>query len=709
MAYETTKQMLRRAADGRFARRWIVGEGIDIGCGPDPLGDLKDHFPLMKSTRPWNTVDGDAMLMDGVADATYDFVHSSHHLGRLVDPVRALGNWIRICKPGGHLIITILDEDLYEQGVWPSVFNQDHKWTFTILKPQSWSPKSISVVQLLDLFKEEVEVLKLEKLDSGFQYDAPLGDQTLKGMSESAIEFVLRKRGKGWGLAAAAAADTSRARFALVARRHEIDAKFAEAIGLHREGKLPEAYAAYAAVLGADPDNLAVMNNLALIAPFAEAERLLRRALEINPAYVDALLNLGNQLVANQRVEEGRDVLRRALVAAPDDPRVVNALSQAYDALGAYEDAVALLQEKGGLLGNLDDVYCRLGKYAEHLGRTDEALAYLANALRINPSHVEANIYTGRQHLRKGDFVKGAEGIAWIWHGRIAESQIGLFMDPAGRPIRQDGRTIVLSADSGLGDTLQFVRYARPLKALGARVVVECQPELLRLVAAMPEVDEAVAIGDLSAGFDLRLPLHNLMGAFRTTLATVPADVPYLAAPADEAAAYAQRLAAYQGLRVGLCWAGNPNHPRNSGRSVAPDLLAPLLNQAGASFFSLQKGGNGAALGLVDWTADFADMANTAALVQGLDLVISVDSAVAHLAGALGRPVWLLNRFDSCWRWLEAGVETSPWYPNLTQFRQPAAGEWGPVMAAVTARLAEAIQTHGAADKPATGRKAGKR
>ncbi|TWB20456.1 tetratricopeptide (TPR) repeat protein [Nitrospirillum amazonense] len=707
MADETTKQMLRRTADGRFARRWIVGEGIDIGCGPNPLGNLGDYFPLMKSARPWDPPDGDAMLMEGVADNSYDFVHSSHCLEKLVDPVRSLGNWIRICKPGGHLIITIPDEDMYEQGVWPSIFNQDHKWTFTILKPQSWSPKSISVVQLLDLFKEEVEVLKLEKLDSGFQYDAPLRDQTLKGTSESAIEVVLRKRNKGWGLGAAA--DDSAARFAQVARRQEISTRFAEAIGLHQQGRVGEAHAAYAAILAADPDNLVVMNNLALIAPFTEAERLLRRALEIDPVYVDALLNLGKQLVANQRADEGRDVLRRALAAAPDDPRVINALSQAYDALEAYEDAVALLQEKGGLLGSLDDVYCRLGKYAEHLGRTDEALAYLANALRINPSHVEANIYTGRQHLRKGDFVKGAEGIAWIWHGRIAESQIGLFQDPAGQPIRQDGRTIVLSADSGLGDTLQFVRYARPLKALGARVVVECQPELLRLVAAMPEVDEAVAIGELSAGFDLRLPLHNLMGAFRTTLATVPAEVPYLAAPADEAAAFAQRLAAHQGLRVGLCWAGNPNHPRNSGRSVAPDLLGPLLNQPGARFFSLQKGGDGAALGLIDWTADFADMANTAALVQGLDLVISVDSAVAHLAGALGRPVWLLNRFDSCWRWLEAGVETSPWYPNLTQFRQPAAGEWGPVMAAVTARLAKEIQTHGAADRPAAGRKAGKR
>src|ERR1700726_4280963 len=155
MANETTKQMVRRSSDRRFSTRWIIGDGIDIGWGPDPLLNLADFFPLVKALRPRDLPDGDAILMAGVEDATYDFVHSSHCLEHLVDPFLAMTHWIRICKEEGHLLVTVPDEDLYEQGVWPSTFNSDHKWTFTILKFRSWSPRSISVIRLLERFQED--------------------------------------------------------------------------------------------------------------------------------------------------------------------------------------------------------------------------------------------------------------------------------------------------------------------------------------------------------------------------------------------------------------------------------------------------------------------------------------------------------------------------------------------------------------------------
>ena len=691
MANETTKQMVRRSSDRRFSTRWIIGDGIDIGCGPDPLSKLADYFPLMKSLRPWDLPDGDAILMAGVEDGSYDFVHSSHCLEHLDDPFLAMTHWIRICKEEGHLLVTVPDEDLYEQGVWPSTFNSDHKWTFTILKPRSWSPRSVSVIRLLERFQEEVEIVKIEKLDSGFIYGQARGDQTLGGLAESAIEFVLKKKKKTSGTKPVQVSEDASARFAEAAQRHEVATRFAEAVQHHQSGRHEQARVAYQAILAVDSRKQAVLNNLSLLSPRDLAEHYLRQALVIDPNYVDALVNLAGLLLEAKQSDEAKDLYRRALDLAPEDLRVITGLRQVFEAMEDFESAIGLLEAKMECLGQRDDVYCQLAKCCESLGRTDDALAYLDRALQINPEHVQAHVYSGRQQFRKGNFGKGAEQIAWIWHDRIASSQIGLFVDQAGQAIGQQGRTIVLSADSGLGDTLQFVRYAALLKRLGARVVVECQPELLRLIRRMTAVDRVHAIGQLPGDFDLRLPLHNLIGAFRTVLETVPGDVPYLQACPDEAAAYRRRVEQHAGLRVGLCWSGDPQHPRNASRSIAPALWAPILQQPGASFFSLQKDADGGPPNLIDWSSEFADLACTAALVEALDLVITVDSCVAHLAAALGRPVWLLNRFDSCWRWLEHRTD-SPWYPTLTQFRQTIPGQWSEVMRKVSIELAAAVQ-----------------
>ena len=188
---ETSKAAARRARDPRYMTRWLVGDGIDIGCGPDPLKVERG------TVRPWDIPDGDAQYMEGVPDDHYDFVHSSHCLEHLNDTLRALENWVRICRPGGHLVIMVPDEDLYEQGIFPSTFNSDHKWTFTLSKPslKSWSKRSTNLMSLLNPENAylPVSVLKIELLDEHFDYSGPRRDQTL-GASESAIEFVLRKR-----------------------------------------------------------------------------------------------------------------------------------------------------------------------------------------------------------------------------------------------------------------------------------------------------------------------------------------------------------------------------------------------------------------------------------------------------------------------------------------------------------------------------------
>lgn len=192
--HETSKAIIRRLNDSRFVNKYFVGSGIDIGCGDDPLSKYTQQFPLMTSLKPWDLNDGDAQLMASVPDETYDFVHSSHCLEHMYDPYEAFDNWIRICKPGGHIITTIPDEDLYEQGVWPSNHNPDHKVSWTILKNESWCPSSINLIEFLYQYKEQIEVLKVELINHTFIYDIQRIDQTYHHISECAIEFIVRKK-----------------------------------------------------------------------------------------------------------------------------------------------------------------------------------------------------------------------------------------------------------------------------------------------------------------------------------------------------------------------------------------------------------------------------------------------------------------------------------------------------------------------------------
>jgi len=191
---ETGKATMRRLHDVRFAVRYLVGDGIDIGSGDDPLLLYQELFPAMRSVRHWDLPDGDAQLMAGVPDQAFDFVHSSHCLEHLRDPAEGLRNWMRILKAGGHLIVLVPDEDLYEQGQFPSKRNFDHKWSFTIHKHASWSKGSINLLALLERLGPEAEILRVELLDGTYRYGAPAMDQTMTPIGECAIEFILRKR-----------------------------------------------------------------------------------------------------------------------------------------------------------------------------------------------------------------------------------------------------------------------------------------------------------------------------------------------------------------------------------------------------------------------------------------------------------------------------------------------------------------------------------
>ena len=191
---ECSKSIPRRLCDPNFSNRYFVGEGLDIGGRPDPLTLYRSLFAQMASVRTWDWEDGDAQFLTSLQDGQFDFVHSSHCLEHLVDPRVGLKNWLRVVRPGGYLVATVPDEDLYEQGVFPSTFNKDHKWTFTIYKNRSWSQRSLNVVDLIRDLGEDAELVRLEQLSATYRFDLPRYDQTLTPVGECGIEFIVRKR-----------------------------------------------------------------------------------------------------------------------------------------------------------------------------------------------------------------------------------------------------------------------------------------------------------------------------------------------------------------------------------------------------------------------------------------------------------------------------------------------------------------------------------
>jgi hypothetical protein len=297
--------------------------------------------------------------------------------------------------------------------------------------------------------------------------------------------------------------------------------------------------------------------------------------------------------------------------------------------------------------------------------------------------------------LLKGDYERGLPD--YELRLLVGASRPRRFDRPAWDGSDPAGKTILLHAEQGLGDTIHFARYATLLARRGARVVLECQPPLKRLLRSLDGVGDVVAQGDLLPGFDLHRPLASMPLAFNTRLATIPADVPYLQAPADAVERLGRRLASSGGaFKVGIVWAGAAGHPNDRKRSVPLELLAPLAGIPNVKLFSLQKGPPAEQLKapsappVEDLARELDDFADTAAAMHHLDLVVSVDTSAAHLAGALGRPVWTLLPFSPDWRWL-LGRADSPWYPTMRLFRQPKLGAWRDLFGEVTSKLRDVV------------------
>ncbi len=437
-----------------------------------------------------------------------------------------------------------------------------------------------------------------------------------------------------------------------------------------------------------------------------EAEACARRAVAALPGAAGGWLVLGNALRRQGRAEEALDAWRKAIDADAACARAHNNAAALLLEQGRLEEAVEGFRRAVRSDPGWAEAWRNLGAALRARGGHDEALACYREAIQRAPEDVDAHMNLAFALLLTGQFEEGWREFEWRRRraGR-PERRTGL-PEWDGRPV--DEGAILLYAEEGFGDTIQFVRYAPLVRRLCGKVVVECQQGLDRLLRTAPGVDAAVAGGTAVAGAVCEAPLLSLPRILGLGGGSAPAGTPYLAADPELAACYGRLLVPDGRLRVGIVWAGNPSHRNDRNRSVPLERLRPLFEADRVAAFSLQVGPKaaelaslGAAAAAADLGGLLRDFSDTAAVIENLDLIISVDTAVAHLAGALGKPVWLLLPFAPDWRWgLQSPV--TPWYPTMRIFRQPRPGDWENVAASVRRRL-ELLAAGGAPPLPAAG------
>ncbi|HEX2566337.1 MAG TPA: tetratricopeptide repeat-containing glycosyltransferase family protein [Burkholderiales bacterium] len=412
-----------------------------------------------------------------------------------------------------------------------------------------------------------------------------------------------------------------------------------------------------------------------------DAAQSYRRCLSLSPERASAHNNLGSVLQLLGKLDLALASYRRALELDPSLPQAnQNVAALARDAAAA-EAAIAGYQRAAQANPQDAQALVDLGNTYRELGRHSEALESFARALERSPSLPEAHFARSLELLLCGDYPQGWEEYEWRWKVKALNTPLRKLDAPLWDGRALPGGTVLLHAEQGFGDTLLFARYASLVAERCSRVVLECQSELASLLARTPGVHQVVAAGHALPPCDAHLPLMSLPRVFRTTLDSVPWTGPYVLPDAARAAESA-RLASAPGLRVGLVWAGRPQQGDDRKRSCSLAMMAPLARAAGATFYSLQKGppaSQAAApprgMTLVDLESHIGDFEDTAALIANLDLVITVDTSVANLAGALGRPTWVLLSTIPDWRY-HLGREDTPWYPAMRLFRQSQPGDW---------------------------------
>lgn len=474
-------------------------------------------------------------------------------------------------------------------------------------------------------------------------------------------------------------------------------ARLRQAIAHHQQGQLAAAEALYQEILRTDPKNFDALHLPGVIAVQTghpeNGVELIGRALALNRHHAEAQAHIGNAYRDLRRPEEALASYDRSLRLKPHSAVVVNNRGTALEDLMRPEEALACYNKALSLDPGYAEALNNRGNALQDLKRPAEALDSYARVLQLRPGFAEAHWNESLCRLVTGDLSLGFEKFEWRWKTAMFKPRD--FRQPlwlGKTPLR--GKSILLHAEQGLGDAIQFCRYAKQVAAQGGTVLLEAQAALRPLLAALEGVSQVFARGEPLPDFDCHCPLLSLPLACGTTLATIPAEGAYLRSDPARQRAWATRLGeqAAPRTRIGLAWSGSAGHKKDHNRSI-PLAEFITLAQGPAQFVSLQKEVRPSDLqalrecqSVAHYGDELADFADTAALIANLDLVIAVDTSVAHLAGALGKPVWLLLPFNPDWRWL-LDRSDSPWYPTFRLFRQPTIGDWPSVLRTVAAEV----------------------
>ncbi len=462
-----------------------------------------------------------------------------------------------------------------------------------------------------------------------------------------------------------------------------------------------EALASYDKAVAAQPDYAEAHNNrgvvLCELRRFSEALGSYEKALALNPNYAEAHNNRGAALRGLMRHDEALASYEKALALNPNYGEahnnrgvVLGELKQPDKALTCYTNALKIIPDYA-------DAYYNQGLALFNLNRLDDALASYDQAVSIKPDYAEAHWNKSLLLLLTGKFPEGWSLYDWRLKRSDTSRDYRSFSKPSWRGETDiQGKRLLIQCEQGLGDVVQFCRYALKLHALGAKIILEVQGSLIPLVSTMQCPMHIVAKGAVLPEFDAYCPIMSLPYAFNTTLETIPADVPYLFGNESKVREWQHRLGSKDKPRVGLVWSGSETHQNDSNRSIRLERLLPLLS-ASIEWHSLQKLYRENDIPILDRHSeikqhqeDLRDFSDTAALIECLDLVISVDTSVAHVAGAIGKPVWILLPYHPDFRWMLERTD-SPWYPTAKLYRQPKSEDWQSVIHQVLLELEEFI------------------